>query len=597
MHLRDRLRELNGSIVIEEWYPTLQRERDVSIMEKLSRLPGATKRELEHANQCRKYIRVITIAEMASLCGRYIPPDRFNGRWRAKSSLKWTRQPPPTGPMWDKYRQLIKRAFCFKKRNTKIGQQVPLDQPLGQWYRNARRHITYTAYRTRRVLFIQQSGQGPLCYDRYETNEKRNYFVEEGTSLKLPIDAHPVTTTLSRNGNLIADQEYNNTENTELTKYQQTDNDEEEVGDTTLEILQKSDTLIACSDGSYDPITSKAAFNWRVVTDSETGLTQCSAPINTNPKYMNSYRAEYAGIRSLVKYLKARELYHKKITIYCDSKSCVNELNNKYELSMTDLDKPESDIIRSIKSMASTFKTLQFEWVKGHQDDDDETPFDERPLPVRLNIACDIAAKECMRKCIKPNKRPRPMEGAGATLYLGTNMVTTEMKEQIQYAAQVPQMRTYIRKRFKCTEEQIDTINWSALGRAKKRLKLHQSIRMSKMIYGWLNVGIQKKYTGQDDTCPCCGNAIETQIHLYRCKNEKMRQTLQESISSAKTKMVHDGIPSKIYNSFIGEICRMAKVEHPDKNYDIESESHQEIILSQRQIIMKEAILSEESYI
>ena len=123
MHLRDRLRELNGSIVIEDiWYPTLQREGDVSIMEQLSRLPGVTKRELEHANQCRKYTRVITIAEMASLCGRYIPPDRFNGRWRAKSSLKWTRQPPPTGPMWDKFRQLIKRAFCFKKRNTRIGQ-------------------------------------------------------------------------------------------------------------------------------------------------------------------------------------------------------------------------------------------------------------------------------------------------------------------------------------------------------------------------------------------------------------------------------------------------------------------------------------------
>eukprot|EP00956_Cyclotella_meneghiniana_P026458 scaffold57247_cov37-Cyclotella_meneghiniana.AAC.4 len=52
------------------------------------------------------------------------------------------------------------------------------------------------------------------------------------------------------------------------------------------------------------------------------------------------------------------------------------------------------------------------------------------------------------------------MEGAGATLYLGTNMVTTEMREQIQYAAQVPQMRTYIKKRFKCTEEKIDTINW-----------------------------------------------------------------------------------------------------------------------------------------
>eukprot|EP00956_Cyclotella_meneghiniana_P012106 scaffold17184_cov44-Cyclotella_meneghiniana.AAC.2 len=29
--------------------------------------------------------------------------NRFNGRWRASSSLKWARQPPPTGPMWDKF--------------------------------------------------------------------------------------------------------------------------------------------------------------------------------------------------------------------------------------------------------------------------------------------------------------------------------------------------------------------------------------------------------------------------------------------------------------------------------------------------------------
>ena len=87
MHLRDRLRELDGSILVIEdiWYPTLQRERDESIMGKLAQLPGISKRELEHANQCRKYIKVITIAEMASICGRYIPPNRFNGKWRAKS--------------------------------------------------------------------------------------------------------------------------------------------------------------------------------------------------------------------------------------------------------------------------------------------------------------------------------------------------------------------------------------------------------------------------------------------------------------------------------------------------------------------------------
>eukprot|EP00956_Cyclotella_meneghiniana_P036569 scaffold127564_cov23-Cyclotella_meneghiniana.AAC.1 len=98
MHLHDRLAKLDGSIVLEDqWCPKIQREHDISIMKKRSQLTGVKPRELQHANQCRKYMRVITIAEMASLCGTHIKPDRFNGRWRAKSRLKWNRQPPPTG--------------------------------------------------------------------------------------------------------------------------------------------------------------------------------------------------------------------------------------------------------------------------------------------------------------------------------------------------------------------------------------------------------------------------------------------------------------------------------------------------------------------
>jgi hypothetical protein len=66
-HIRDRLAYLDGSIAIEdEWCPKLQREGDISIMQALSRLPGVTKGELKKANLCRKWMKVITIAELAS---------------------------------------------------------------------------------------------------------------------------------------------------------------------------------------------------------------------------------------------------------------------------------------------------------------------------------------------------------------------------------------------------------------------------------------------------------------------------------------------------------------------------------------------------
>ena len=143
--------------------------------------------------------------------------------------------------------------------------------------------------------------------------------------------------------------------------------------------------------------------------------------------------------------------------------------------------------------------------IRGHQDDNDETNINDRPLPVRLNIQCDLAAKECLKNCMKPTKRAPPLEGAKATLYLGTNIVTAEMSEQIHYAAEAPAMMTHIQYHLRRTNETVQEINWRIIGRAKKRLKLHESIRIMKMMYGWLNIGTQKQKMGQIDVCPCCG--------------------------------------------------------------------------------------------
>eukprot|EP00956_Cyclotella_meneghiniana_P003279 scaffold3976_cov45-Cyclotella_meneghiniana.AAC.9 len=68
VHLHDRLDALDGSIVIEnQWCPKLQRIHDESIMEKISKLPGVKPREVQHTNQCRKYMRVITTSQLDSM--------------------------------------------------------------------------------------------------------------------------------------------------------------------------------------------------------------------------------------------------------------------------------------------------------------------------------------------------------------------------------------------------------------------------------------------------------------------------------------------------------------------------------------------------
>ena len=125
-----------------------------------------------------------------------------------------------------------------------------------------------------------------------------------------------------------------------------------------------------------------------------------------------------------------------------------------------------------------------------------------------------------------------PTEDAGAILYLGCNMVTCEMEEQIQYAAHSKQQFAYLRKKYEWTDRQLQAMNWRAIGPAKKRLKRDVSICTTKMMHEWLNVGTQKAYMKQEDFCSGCGIEPENQTHLYQCTHKDMvtikEETLQE---------------------------------------------------------------------
>eukprot|EP00956_Cyclotella_meneghiniana_P028246 scaffold65096_cov24-Cyclotella_meneghiniana.AAC.6 len=321
---------------------------------------------------------------MASLCGTHIKPNRFNGRWRAKSRLKWNRQPPPTGTMWDTFQRLVKRAFCTKNMNRAKTLNIPLDTPLGSWY-NIERHIEYDVYRSQNIMCKRPVEEGPSIFERYEIAGEANYFVQSGMRTTLVHASHPMSMSEGREGHYHPDHQYN-------------------------------------------------------IID-----------------YPNEQRSP-------------------------------------------------------------------------------------------------------------------PMEGAKATLYLGMNMVTTEMAEQIHYAAEATQMLIHVQNLLRRTKETIEDINWRSIGRIKKRLKLHKSIRMTKMMYGWLNVGSQKVKMGQIGMCPCCGGDIETQRHLYTCPNVSMRQTIMESIKTAKSTLVRQGIPSSIYNEFVEQTCLAVNLENPDDTYSQDPE-------------------------
>ena len=100
--------------------------------------------------------------------------------------------------------------------------------------------------------------------------------------------------------------------------------------------------IIAASDGSVDPLTGAAAFNWRITTYKKLGLISRSFTLPTDPKYMDSFHAELAGLNDLVLWMREAGLHKKKIKIVCDNKSCV-DLLNRDTYGLTDLDRAQGE--------------------------------------------------------------------------------------------------------------------------------------------------------------------------------------------------------------------------------------------------------------
>ena len=560
-HLRDRLGVMNGKILIEEnWHPKLQRDGDQSIMEVVSKLPNIKKGTLLKVNQVQKYLRVITIAEMADFSGKHIPANRFNGRLRAKSTLNWPRQPPPTPEMWNLFRQIFKRAFCLKHMFARITNAVNLDRPLGNWL-NTERHINYEWYRTESIIFQRVDNS----FQVFKNEDGGIKFTAGGNVRELPPLCHPTDCYL-KDSNAYPHFLYQITKVVDDTEQSEED---KEVSTDPLHI-KEAERIVAVSDSAMDPATGEATFNWRITTWTKSGLIEKSSFVNGNTNHMTSYRGELYGINDLIKFLGDPKLCNKHVTISCNNEAAVNKLSPTY-FELSDLDQAESDLIRNSRQMLSTFRNYEIIWTRGHQDDN--TPFEDLPLLAQLNVECDQAAKRHLREGLRPSQPPKITPGSRAALVLNNNIVTTNLEEQINDAIHRPRLMEYVANKFEWTDHQtLHEVNWRTIGRAKKPLKLHESIRISKMLFGWLNVGSQKVKLGQDGQCPCCDHHIEEQLHLYECTHSEMDEIVTSKLAQINTKLVREGITTPVFTAFMNLLWK-ATGRTPPSTYEITCES------------------------
>ena len=436
---------------------------------------------------------------------------------------------------------------------------MPLDTELGGWL-DTERHVRYPAYRTQQRLYLSDE-DGPetivTCFE--EKSNLANAFCKTETVESIPIHAHP-TKAYVKNTMAYPLQDYH---------FVPTDHSQDEMKNDIESLLPEdlhtATSVTAVSDGSLDPTTGRAAFAWILATDKRKSWIRRKRATFANPKYANSYRAELAGFCDMLKYCVEKKMFDTDFSLWCDNEAVVNVLQPGRECTLTDMTESESDLVKAARRYLRQLRKVTVSHVYGHQED--HVTYNDLPFEAQLNIDCDEEAKECMWASDFSNERPEPTEGTGAMLFFGNAMVTTEINEQIQWAAHAPAMFTYLRGRYEWTDNQLGSVNWRAMRLAKKRLKRHQSIRTSKMLHEWLNLGHQKMKMGQDELCPCCGLDEEDQVHLYRCKSKRMRESLETGIDAMEGNFHKANIPVAVYIAFIDTIRLVTRSTRERKAY------------------------------
>lgn len=126
------------------WLPTNPRENDIFLMEyfQTSRL---SPKLMEHLNQCRLYLQVITLADIVSADGRRILPEAKVGLGvpNCTSNLEWPKQGKPGKVSWQQWSHHLSFLETVGKLTTPLGKWVKTHHQQWQLWAEPSSTVTY----------------------------------------------------------------------------------------------------------------------------------------------------------------------------------------------------------------------------------------------------------------------------------------------------------------------------------------------------------------------------------------------------------------------------------------------------------------------
>ena len=532
--LHDRLAQNNMKMIVwGVWVPSKQRTNDKIIMDEI--IPHHTDREIKMIQQCRIYLKAVTLADITDESGQMITENAWNvskGEVDKPHRLKWPYQQRPSRSAISLWRQALKRLGHNHRK---------LHQKLGKWLKPAYKVQPFEIHHGK-LLRLENN-----TIKEHDNIGGTIYFRLDGVAGRLTRDAMPVQGTKSPFGWKI----FLNTEEArpipreiqsmDMKFYSLIDKlpqfMQKTIGRITgtcldnLEEVWNHKTIIAATDGGLKEKIGSHGY-LLVESGSHEPFIRGYGAEQALYKTMTSTREELIAMLAVHYLLKVlQQLYGKidspNIFFLTDSEAAQSIRKKEVGSHQTVkwLDK-EMDVESEIRRMEKVVGiNAEIIWTKAHVTGESENPY-----YTMLNEMADALATEArvgVENGSVDQVRHDIFPGTKIALSVNGFLIHNNRKEIIRRECHYDTLKMYICEKFGWNDQRFYTVDWDALGRALRGFQQISRPGILKYLHGWQFKNRQKKKFGLSprdpnaEQCPLC-NEEETVGHEYTCKAPQM---------------------------------------------------------------------------
>ena len=522
-----------------------------------------TKSEWLKANKCRKYLKVLTVADMASGNGQHIDTNMWIGKrqYGRARTIDWAIQGKPKATDWTAWRRVLKRSITndTKKIHSPVGRwindAVKSNLQNWAWYwdtatNNLYRKLqdTWSMYRgdrkrSRRGDTFQHTSRGNHSRYKYYTNTpppedlsklrmttvkvEKGWIMTEGYSDIMDEDNITNQRTQSKQSlNKIFKERKG--ERWALQNIQMTDNIDEIVND-----LSKG-TAIGVSDGSFKDRFGTAS--WVIENESGTQRINGDCIIPGSPSDQSAYRSEIGGLYGLVIVVEMiKDMWNIQsgsIVLGCDGLNALQQALDVDGVNITSKQQ-QFDLLSGIQGYIkdSNIKYIP-KHIMGHQDETGIVSMLDRWAII--NIEMDLRAKKCWQEKSNDHKYIdyHVPKGIWKVSILG-NRICNHLREYLRESIEGGKIADYwINQKKRFSEEGYFQVDWDACKMAMTESKISRRHWVSKFESGWCGTGKMMKVWKYRlvNNCPRCNAPNETSTHILKCPGASATTQWQKSI-------------------------------------------------------------------